>query len=130
VSQIPHEVRGLAADLKRQATLLSTLVRAVRSEAPEADVSRVLVELAGMHADLNKLQSLLAAAEMVGVMQPKPTLQAHKLELHPGHADHDAREREAMLRSLHRCGDHTLDPVPEDPQDCHVAVYNQAGGDR
>ncbi len=114
MSAIPHEARSLAADIKQQATLISTQIRAIRAQVPEADVAGALVEMAGLHASINKLQSVLAAAEMVGVMQSRPVTQAQDLELHPAHVEHEAEERERMLRSLHRCGDHTLDPEPKE----------------
>lgn len=132
MSAIPHEIRALAADMKRQATLISTQIRAIRARVPEADVAGVLVEMAGLHADLNRLQSLVAAADMVGVMQPRPAVKAEELELHPGHAAHDEHQRELMLASLHRCGDHTLDPDPEPDEvavedDRNVAVEVKGG---
>ena len=113
MSEIPHEIRGLAADLKKLATKLSGMVRGIQTTTPEAK-SAVLVEMAGLHADLNRLQSLVAAAGMVGTLQAKPTVKAEELELHPAHAGHDERQRELMLASLHRCGDHTQDPEPKE----------------
>jgi len=100
--------------MKQQATIISTQIRAIRAQVPQVDVAGVLVEMAGLHASLNKLQSLLAAAEMVGQMAGKPVTKAVELELHPAHPEHDEEARHRMLKSLHRCGDHTLDPEPDE----------------
>ncbi|MBL9115538.1 MAG: hypothetical protein JNJ83_11080 [Verrucomicrobiaceae bacterium] len=63
-------------------------------------------QIIGMRAQINALLAVMAAAKMTGqveLAQPMP------LETWRDDRAQDANQRELMLGSLHRSGDHTLD---------------------
>lgn len=64
------------------------------------------LDMIGLLSELNGLDSCVAAARMTG--QSAVATVAKELELHPAYRDDD-RERQLMIRSLHRAGDHTQD---------------------
>jgi hypothetical protein len=90
-------------------------LKATRYGAALADeISGLLVTLAGHHADINQLQCLVAAAGMTGQLQHRPQMRAEELELGALQAVDDPRQRELMLESLHRAGDHSIDQGGDD----------------
>jgi hypothetical protein len=103
-----REVRGLLISLSALANELRTMSLPV---AAEEAVLGMRVELACAVAALNALDACVGAAAMTGGMVAET--RAVDMELHPVRLEtQDARLK--MLQSLHRAGDHSLDPEPDE----------------
>lgn len=71
------------------------------------EIASATVMIASVRAECNAIKSEIAAARMTG--QTPKAMKAEDMELHPAQLPRQV-ERERLLESLHRAGDHTLDP--------------------
>lgn len=98
------------ADMK---AVLHSLRQMALPEAARMEVINGYSIMCGLIAATNALKTTVAAARMTGELPPVdvPTT---ALELHPVHYEpsRSADELELLRQSLHRAGDHTLDPEP------------------
>lgn len=89
-----------------------------------------------VHAEITQMKAVLAAARMTGQAVHVATVAVEELELHPRNLPGPVcspdvpqprtwREREKLLQSLHRAGDHTLDPTETAEVDRNVAIYEE-----
>lgn len=119
-SRIPAELAAVLRATAEKSEEVLAFFDATAASALAGNVDRVHDQatagrwaLMELRTRLDKAKMLLAAATMVGEVE-KPVM-AMDLELHPvNRTDEKQRELALMRESLHRAGDHTLDPEPEE----------------
>lgn len=123
MSQLPMAVLTSAQRIEALvATATAALAALKHSKLLPADLSREVtnasLSVTMISTEVRELRTVMAAARMCG--QADAVTTAETLELHPSR-----REHAAMIESLHRAGDHTLD---DDNTDAAQCVPTTTGG--
>jgi hypothetical protein len=112
---LPAEIAEVPDRLSRIALDLRGSVRAIRGERPSEAVmnetAQLVLIIAAIGAESARLRALCAASKDTGAME-RPVMPPKELELHPRNLPLQVDEAR-LLESLHRAGDHTLDPDEE-----------------
>lgn len=87
-------------DVRRVQDALRELATLVDGERVEALLAAARVALMGATAECNRIDVLLAAGRTTGLVTKRPVVS-------------EAEEKQLILASLHRIGDHTLDDEDE-----------------
>lgn len=96
---------------KALASLVAAKALAQKHRLPDeliAELTNAKFYVALIATELQGGDATIAAARMTG-QAPHPQTSAAELPLHPANQEH-----ERMLETLHRAGDHTLDPEDTD----------------
>lgn len=84
----------------------SAEVRRLKGTAPAPVYDELMLQLCNVTAEANRLKALLGTLRMLGELEQRPpVVKVEDLELF----EHRAVPMDALLASLHRAGDHTLD---------------------
>lgn len=114
-SRLPAQIGECGDDVlhtrQRLGALLDEIMNARTADEVLLAVGEMRAVLCGLSATGNRIKAYVAAARMVGMIEPAD-VSAEVLELHPVNRP-DPRQRELMLASLHTAGDHTLDEEGE-----------------
>jgi len=115
-SRLPAQIGECGDDVlhtrKRLGALLDKLVSCHSADEAQLAIGEMRAVLCGLSATANRIKAYVAAARMVGMVESL-SVDAESLELHPVNRP-DPRQRELMLATLHRAGDHTQDPEDEE----------------
>lgn len=99
------------ADAGRKA---SAQCRRLRGVAPVEIYEELMLELCVFASETNQLKALLGALRMTGELEQRPPpVTAESLELFQDARSMEPGTREQFIKSLHRCGDHSLDEEPD-----------------
>lgn len=114
---LPAEIVQSVESLQASVLQLKAVLHALRQLAPTEEIRRECIHgysvLCGMTAEGNRLKTLMATGRMTGEIGPA-AVEVTKLELHPVQYERTRTPEDLhrMMESLHRAGDHTLDPDP------------------
>jgi len=98
---LAHDLTQCQARLADAGMQASAAARRLKGVAPVPVMSELMLQLCIVASEVNKMKALLGTLRMTGEMeQMPPSVTAERLEL---------AQRERMLASLHRAGDHSLD---------------------
>lgn len=114
---LPAEIVQSVETLQASVLQLKGVLHALRQLAPTEEIRRECINgysvLCGMTAEGNRLKTLMATGRMTGEIGT-PAVEVTTLELHPAQYERtrSPADLQRMMESLHRAGDHTLDPDP------------------